>query len=205
MPLNICHIQTQAPLYITRSQPRRKVWRGPRSNLWLQGAGICKPSAPWMFLHVMHSCRVSRHRRGTSGGMSSGARLCSAALLACAAILLLGPQHGHGQGLLLGSQLGSTPSLGRLLDPGTLTTPAAVSNTAAGADSTTAAGADGSTDGERLLLTYLCRTGTCKVSCASHVQNCCSCNHLWHASSQPGLQVKYVPVICKVLRCAGTA
>ena len=96
--------------------------------------------------------------------MSSGARLCSATLLACAAILLLAPQHGHGQGLLLGSQLGSTPSLGRLLDPGTLTTPAAVSNTAAGAD--------GSTDGEPLLPTYLCQTGTCKVSCASHV-HCC--------------------------------
>ncbi len=206
MPLNICHIQTEAHLYITRSRPRRKIWRGSRSTLWLQGAGTyVSPVLPGCSYMVMHSCRVSRHRRGTSGGMSSGARLCSAALLACAAILLLGPQHGHGQGLLLGSQLGSTPSLGRLLDPGTLTTPAAVSNTAAGADSTTAAGTDGSTDGERLLLTYLCWTGTCKVSCASHVQNCCSCNRLWHASSQPGLQVKYVPVICKVLICAGTA
>ena len=63
--------------------------------------------------------------------MSSWARLQCAALLACAALLLLTPQPGQGQGLLLGSQLGSTPSLGRLLDPGPATT---VSNTAAGSD-----------------------------------------------------------------------
>ena len=69
--------------------------------------------------------------------MSAWARLQSATLLACAALLLLTPQLGQGQGLLLGSQLGSTPSLGRLLDPGPATP---VSNTAAGNDD---AGSDG--------------------------------------------------------------
>lgn len=63
--------------------------------------------------------------------MSGWARLQPAALLACAALLLLTPQLGQSQGLLLGSQLGSTPSLGRLLDPGPATP---VSNTAAGTD-----------------------------------------------------------------------
>ena len=124
---------------------------GPGATCGFKAQVYVSPVLPGCSSMIMHSCRVSRHRRGTTGGMSSRARLCSATLLACAAILLLGPQHGHGQGLLLGSQLGSTPSLGRLLDPGTLTTPAAVSNTAAGADSTTAAGADSSTDGERSL------------------------------------------------------
>ena len=60
----------------------------------------------------------------------SGDGLRSAALLACAVLLLAAPRVGTGQGLLLGGQLGSTPSLGRLLDPGTVP----VSNAASGDD-----------------------------------------------------------------------
>ena len=59
-----------------------------------------------------------------------GEGLRSASLLACAVLLLAAPRLGAGQGLLLGGQLGSTPSLGRLLDPGTVP----VSNAAGGDD-----------------------------------------------------------------------
>ena len=59
-----------------------------------------------------------------------GGRLRSASLLACAVLLLAAPGPGAGQGLLLGGQLGSTPSLGRLLDPG----PAVPVSNAAGGD-----------------------------------------------------------------------
>ena len=87
--------------------------------------------------------KAQREGRGRIGGMRSGACLCSGALLACAALLLLAPRAGEAQGLIMGDQMGSTPSLGRLLDPGpsTPTTPAAT------ADSTAdSGGATGATD-----------------------------------------------------------
>ena len=56
--------------------------------------------------------------------------LRTAAFLACVVLLLAAPRPGSGQGLLLGGQLGSTPSLGRLLDPG----PAVPVSNAAGGD-----------------------------------------------------------------------
>ena len=68
--------------------------------------------------------------RAGEGMRSLGGRLRSASLLACAVLLLAAPRPGSGQGLLLGGQLGSTPSLGRLLDPG----PAVPVSNAAGGD-----------------------------------------------------------------------
>ena len=123
----------------------------PRSWPWEYAVDCCCRQGPHLLFPVpiasltslVSAQKAQRKGRGRNGGMRSGACLCSGALLACAALLLLAPHAGEAQGLIMGDQMGSTPSLGRLLDPGpsTPTTPAAT------ADSTdNSGGAAGGTD-----------------------------------------------------------
>ena len=105
-----------------------------------QGPHLLFPVPNASLTSLVSAQKAQRKGRGRNGGMRSGACLCSGALLACAALLLLAPHAGEAQGLIMGDQMGSTPSLGRLLDPGP-STPAAT------ADSTdNSGGATGGTD-----------------------------------------------------------
>lgn len=86
---------------------------------------------------IQQDLSIGLQGSGPARGAARGMRclvggLRSASLLACMVLLLAAPRPGSGQGLLLGGQLGSTPSLGRLLDPGAGAVP--VSNAAGGDD-----------------------------------------------------------------------
>ena len=108
-----------------------------------EGPQLLSPVPNAGLTSLVSAQKAQREGRGRIGGMRSGACLCSSALLACAALLLLAPRAGEAQGLIMGDQMGSTPSLGRLLDPG----PSTPATPAATADSTAdSGGATGATD-----------------------------------------------------------
>lgn len=81
------------------------------------------PLTLWLLWGAVQASKLGLPDRASimqkrAGRTAASAAAAAAALPLLLALLIAGPQGGTAQGLLLGDQLGATPSLGRLLDGG---------------------------------------------------------------------------------------